>query len=510
VRRRAEFEVLPNQADYTECECLFCAAYGGVGSGKTYGAQWKMWKRLRRYPLAGNYVVGADFEQLRGGYFLDFRSMLEDLLNWKEGTDFKYRDSPRPSIILTDTGARIRALSSELAERIRSTQIQSLHAEEPQTWHNGEQVWQTLVGRMRHSTRSARAYPDMPIQAWLTFNPGGNPGAPVGSWLHRLIEEKWRAASAVRCRSCRLRDPDGVGYPSWRFDLEDNYLLENAPQYVQNLRDNLPPEVWPAEIHGHWPTVGGDVYRGYRPDVHGAPAPEHLPPKALDPLRPILWTLDFNVGWMASLICQVYDQRKTVIDLDTTPGQPPKPRVAFEQPGWQGSVLYALDEIFLPNSGTPNVLAEFLNRYGEYAGKTRVVLYGDASGGARSQTMDARDANRSNWELIINGLRAAGFTVELRIQSANPGVMDRINAARATFLTGAGFGMLIDAQRCPNLIADFLGVKFKPGTNDLEKDLKTEDGRKRTHLSDAYGYLAWFEHEARRGQAPTLISFMGR
>lgn len=466
----AQFEVLPKQAEFIECESLFSAAYGGVGAGKTHPAQWKMWKRLRQYPLAGHYVCGADFEQLRGGYFLDFRNLLEDLLRWKEGRDYLYRDHPRPTIILADTGARIRALSAELAERIRSTQIQSLHAEEPQTWHNGEQVWRTLVGRMRHSVRSARAYKDMPIQAWLTFNPGGNPGAPVGSWLHSLLEKNWREA----------------GYPSWRFSLRDNYLLENAEQYIRNLENNLPPSQWAVEIDGNWPTTGGGVYREFDQMVHAVAPPTGLPPMGLRP-EPLCWALDFNVGFMCSVIAQPFVQQKIVEYLGH-----PQPSVRYPVPGWQERVWYFIDEIALPNSGMEDVIDEFLRRYGDHAKKYGVTVYGDPSGGDRSQSGSSHGV-RTHWEAIKARFAERGIPLKFRVESSHPRILDRVNMMNRQFRIGTGYGLLVDPQKCPELISDWVGVKWVQGKNEIDKSDTSEQGLRRTHSSDAAGYMIHVE-----------------
>ena len=440
-------ELLPKQAEFIECEALYSAAYGGVGAGKTLAAQWRMYRRLRTYPLAGHYVTGADFEQLKGGYFLDFRTLLADVLHWQEGRDFRYIDNPRPQIIMADNGARLRSLSSELAERIRSTHIQTLHAEEPQTWHRGEQVWQTLVGRMRHSVRSGRSYPTMPIQAWLTFNPGGSPGAPVGSWLHAMIEKRWPKQ----------------GYPSWRFSLRDNYLIENVDQYIQNLENNLPVYAWSAEIDGHWPTTGGDWYRGFDTSVHCAPPPVGFPPMAMDPRRGLLWALDFNINPQASVVAQFWTQ--------------PSPRI---NELWQNRVLYVFDEIFLDDATVDEVCSEFISRYGEVAKSVGVTLYGDATG--RNRTQQSRS---SNWDVVREHLRAAGIRVTFRVRTINPPVVDRRNATLKQFGTGEGYGLLIDGERCRELVSDFLEVRQKKGKDDIDK---TSDLR-RSHVSDACTYL---------------------
>lgn len=506
--RTATFEVLPQQAEQIETEALFSAAYGGVGSGKTFGAQWKMFKRLRMYPKAGHYVVGADFEQLRGGYFLDFRAMLEEILNWQEGRDYQYRDSPRPTIILLDTGARIRALSAELAERIRSTQIQSLHGEEPQTWKNGngEQVWKTLVGRMRHNIRSAKAHRDMPIQAWLTFNPGGEPGVPIGSWLYNLIERQWKA----------------VGYPSWRFSLRDNYLLENAEQYIKNIEDNLPEEEWATEIDGHWKTTGSGVYYTFSRSLHCQPIDE-LPPIAWDLKNNprIWWSLDFNIEWMASVCGQVHVQPmvtkglKPVDQFSTVIQRIPGPKVD----GWSKRIHYVLKEFFLHDSGTEDAVEAFVNFYkaltGPLYGQVTVWLYGDPAGGARAQALSSRSAARTNWAIVGLALKNAGIPFVWRVKKNHPSVADRVNAANLQFrsgrLLGGTRGVLIDEQNCANFCVDLEAVRRSKREGEIiDKSDDSPEGRKRTHLTDAYGYFSYVDRAESNGEKHEFPDWLAR
>lgn len=463
---RRTIEVLPLQEQLISCTSLFSAAVGGVGAGKTLPAQIKMWVRMQQYPLAGHYVVGADFEQLRGGYMLDFRELMEEFFGWRESRDYRYREHPRPEIQFT-SGARLRTLSAELAERMRSTRIQSLHAEEPQTWHNGERAWGTLVGRMRHSLRSSRAYPGMPIQAWMTLNPIG---CPSGSWLHRMLTEQWPAH----------------GYPVWRFSLRENTMLENHEQVVANLEATLPPSLWPVEIDGFWPTSGGGAYREYDAAVHAAPAPAGLPPMGLRNER-LCWSLDFNVGLQCSVIAQPYVQPVTVHHHDIGKAEVERP-----VPTWQRRTFYIIDELAIEDAGAEDVVRVFLERYGAHAKQYGVTVYGDASGGARSALASARSSIRTNWQAIVYGLRAANVDVRTRIQAANPPQGDRINMVNRQLRSGDGYGLLVD-PKCVELIADLVGVNIKPGTNEIDKSDTSELGRRRTHASDALGYMIYVE-----------------
>lgn len=478
-----EFEVLDQQAQMVEWEDLFGAAYGGVGAGKTLGAQIKMWKRMLQYPRAGHYVVGPDFENLRTGYFPDFRQLLEDVFNWREGKEFKYRENPRPQIIFLRSGSRLRSLSSEIAERIRGTNIQTLHCEEPQTWHNGEQVYNTLIGRLRHSLRSGKIYPDMPIQTWLTFNPKD---CPIGSWLHRLVTEVFPKHN----------------YPVLRFSLRDNYLMENHQQVVKNLEDTLAPSMVPVEIDGYFPTLGGGAYREFNADVHcnlGA-IPDGLPPMGLRN-APLLWALDFNVAFMCSVIAQAFVQQPIVEYVGH-----PIPKIRMPVEGWQKRTFYIIDEICKDDGGTgrgvgiEDVVTEFLKRYEGHAKQYGLTIYGDATGSGRSQQGSGSDAVRTNWEAVLARLRAVGIQPKMKVPKANPSIGDRLNMMNRQLTITTGYGMLIDPLRCPELIADLVQNKIDPKTGKLDKSDESELGKRRTHTGDACGYMVYVERKLEAGQ----------
>jgi hypothetical protein len=136
-------------------------------------------------------------------------------------------------------------------------------------------------------------------------------------------------------------------------------------------------------------------------------------------------------------------------------------------------------------------------------------VYGDASGSARAQTISAQEAAVSNWEIVVDMLRAAGIAVETFVPLANPSIMDRVNAVRAQFNIG-GFGLLVDLLKCPELVADFYGVHWVPGKNEIDKTDKSASGLRRTHASDAFGYLVYVERCLASRQPLNLRDFMLR
>ena len=73
--------------------------------------------------------------------------------------------------------------------------------------------------------------------------------------------------------------------------------------------------------------------------------------------------------------------------------------------------------------------------------------------------------------------------------SSNPAVRDRVNTVNARLRNASGERRLAIDEKCKELIQDLEQVCYKPGSSQLDKD---SDSR-RTHLSDALGYLLWQE-----------------
>lgn len=474
--------MLPKQLEFLSCKADWAAAKGGVGSGKTMAMVWWMIRRLETYPEANHVVVGADYDQLRRGFFQSLVGVLEEDLGFEMGRDFSYRENPTPLVRLLHNGARLRSMSAELAQRVRSAEFQSVYCEEPQTWHNGNgaDTFRAVSGRLRHSRKSSSAYADMPLQGRMTFNPPA-----IGSWLYDLVQKQWAN-----------RD-----WPCLTFSLRDNKLLPGLDDYVAQIESMYPPDRWPVEIEGDWGTFGGVVYRQYDARVHAGKAPDGLPAKELWP-APILWTHDFNVHKMCSIVCQQFTQAQ--ISLGYQPHAQGPPREAFRNvvDGWQKRVLYAHDEIVLHDAGTPDVVAEFLKRYGDHARKHGVFLYGDPSAG-RGQSISSTAAVRTAWDDIITSLRNASVPLTLRVHSASPSPGDRVNMVNAQFINRDGFGFLMDADRCADLENDFRLVAYKEGTNDLDKTTN----KNITHSSDALGYLIYVERMLARNPGSIKFKF---
>lgn len=488
-------KLLRKQHEMLRCKDKMAAARGGVGSGKT--TAWAIWllDRIEEFPKANHVVIGADYEQLRRGFFQTFVAWL-DKLGYEEGIDYHYRESPTPMVLFKRTGARLRSLSAKLAERIRSVEFQSVVLEEPPTWLNGENVYEIIIERLRHSEKSSTAYGDrLEPQLRMSFNP-----PPVTHWLYNLIEKVWA----------------GLGYRCWRLSLRENVLLRGLAEYVRMLIGQIAPARIPSEIDGHWATVSTGVYAGFDAMKHTIEAqpnrqmPVGLPPFAVNPMKPLAWMLDFNIGWMCSVVGQ-WQEQPTVVRYEPRmpPAQPVKV-ITPAIPGWQAKILYLFEEIMLPNAGAGDAAREFVKRYGVIARKVGVELYGDPAGGGRAQAIDAAQAVRTAWQAVIRVLVENQIPFIWKVQSRSPAPLERVGMTRDQFESGDGIGLIMSAEKCPELVKDYNEVKWVPGKNDIDKRDKTEEGVKRTHLSDAAGYCMWFERQRARGVAIKLLNWKGR
>jgi hypothetical protein len=77
--------------------------------------------------------------------------------------------------------------------------------------------------------------------------------------------------------------------------------------------------------------------------------------------------------------------------------------------------------------------------------------------------------------------------VEIRIPPANPPVRERVALVNAKLRSAEGWTWLWISPKCRELIADFEEVAWHPDRNEIDKSRNP----KRSHLSDALGYLLW-------------------
>jgi phage terminase large subunit len=112
------------------------------------------------------------------------------------------------------------------------------------------------------------------------------------------------------------------------------------------------------------------------------------------------------------------------------------------------------------------------------------VIYGDATG-QRLQT-----AGTTDYRMIREYFRQTAYgQIKFRVPPSNPSVRERIALVNAKLFSAAEEVRLVIDPKCAGLIEDFEEVTYKPDSTIIDK----ERDPKRTHLSDALGYLIWQE-----------------
>jgi hypothetical protein len=228
---------------------------------------------------------------------------------------------------------------------------------------------------------------------------------------------------------------------------ENRHLLGRDPEFYNRLRESYDEKFYAQEVLGSYLNLDGSrVYSSFEQS-------EHVTDLSVDPRRPILWALDFNVDPMTSVIAQNVDGR-----------------------------IMVLDEIVIRHGTTRMACDAFLERFPKH--QAGVAIYGDASGFAQ------QTSGMSDYDMVKEHLALySSMKIDYKVQKANPSVRERINLTNTKFRNAAGDIALLIDKKCKELIQDFEQVCFKGDTGQIDKDRD----RLRTHASDALGYLIWQE-----------------
>jgi len=290
-------------------------------------------------------------------------------------------------------------------------------------------------------------------QAWLRLearlrDPKAKKLCGYGVWTPKGYDWVWRRF---------IQSPVG-GYETVQArPFENKYLLEAVPDYYERLKASYDADFYEQEVMGSYLNPSeGLVYRSFSRE-------RNVEAVELDETLPLIWALDFNVDPMSSVIAQV-----------------------------DGEEVRVLDEIVLRRAGTSEACGEFLSRYPEFPAGLKV--YADASA-HHLHTSGGSDKEVIEGFFLERGVRG----VRIEIPRSNPPVRQRIELVNGRMRSAAGDVSLKVDPRCGELIKDFELVQFVAGTCEIDK---MKDPR-RTHLSDALGYLLWQEcrgHAARIGE----------
>lgn len=229
--------------------------------------------------------------------------------------------------------------------------------------------------------------------------------------------------------------------------FENRFLLERIPDYYERLKQSYDGRFYQQEVLGEYLELNaGRVYFGFDRTAN-------IESIRVDASKPLLWALDFNVDPMCSIIAQA-----------------------------EGERMFVLDEIILTRASTQDACDEFSRRFSGHNGG--VAVYADASG-SRLQTTGTTDV-----DILRKFFRSSAYgDVKFRIPRSNPAVRERVTLMNSRLESAAGQRNLLIHPACKELIKDLEQVVYKQNTLAIDKDRDP----KRTHLSDALGYLLWQE-----------------
>jgi hypothetical protein len=278
------------------------------------------------------------------------------------------------------------------------------------------------------------------------------------AWLR--LEGRLRDPKAKRLAGFGVWTPKGFDWVYERFianavagyeaviarPKENRHLLKQVPDFYDRLKSSYDDRFFKQEVLGEYLNMAaGRVYYAFD-------RAKHLARKEPDRSRPILWALDFNVNPMSSIIAQMI-----------------------------GDSVVVLDEIVLNRASTLDACQEFRQRFKYHP--AGIEVFGDATG-ARMQT-----AGTTDYEIVEEFLRRYGYQYVLKVGRSNPQVRDRVGNVNSMLESADGTVRLFVHPGCKELIRDLEQVSYQGNTMMIDK----LSDPKRTHLSDALGYLLWQE-----------------
>ena len=411
VERGIVYTPLESQAKFHDSEARFKGFSGPIGSGKSAALCNEALRLAYLNPGRTGLMGAPTFAMLRDAT----QAALFEILGDSEiPYDFNKGEN---QLTLRDTGSKILFRSLDDYERLRGTNLAWFGVDE--LTYTSEEAWTRLEGRLRDPKASK-------LGGFAVWTPKGF------DWVYeRFIHNPVEGYECVQAKA-----------------YENRHLLEKIPDFYDRLKKSYDETFFAQEVLGEYLSPrDGMVYHAFNRRANVADVKR-------DERHPLLWSLDFNVNPMSSVVVQVVDGE-----------------------------IRVLDEIVLSRASTEDACMEFARRYPRYPAGLRI--YADACA-SHLQT-----AGTSDKEIIERFFMARGRRPDYRIPKSNPAVRNRVSLMNAKLKSAEGSISLVVNPKCKELILDFERVAWADGLSEIEKG----KDQKRTHLSDALGYLVWQEFQ---------------
>lgn len=365
----------------------------------------------------------------------------------ENGIPHRFKESDN-SLHLLEPDSRVIFRSLDQPERLVGTNLAWFGCDE--LTYSKEDSWRRLEARLRE--------------------PRARQLAGVAVWTPKGFDWVWR----------RFISADRVaGYTAVLARPGENIAL--PPDFYESLRSSYDERFYRQEVLGEYLSVfSGQAYYTFDRAAN-------VQPVEFDPRFGICWALDFNIDPACSVIAQVID---TTTDAEARVGR-------------RSHRIHVLDELILPDTRTVEACVEFRRRIEPFLaqGLHAITVYGDASGNNRHSS-----ALKSDWQIVREFLRReTNLQVTYRVPDANPPVRERVTLVCSDLRSESGERRLLIHPRCKELRTDFEQVGWRQDSaGNVLSDLAKNDP-KRTHVSDALGYLVHKERREQGGYRSTLL-----
>jgi len=273
-----------------------------------------------------------------------------------------------------------------------------------------------------------------------------NPGEPDSFWYRYFIEGS-------------LSSPSRFVFYS---NTTDNFHLN--PIYIEQLKRDLSALEAERYLEGKWISIGGKgIYHAYAEDRNLIRSP-WVP----DQTQPLRITFDFNVA----------------------DGKPASAAVfQFIRGYWH---FYGESIIDGANWCLDNL--DDLQARGYFDGFQKFLIYGDASGRAKSS-----NSLYSNYDLITGWFTQRKMNCSLEVPRANPPLVTRWTTVNAACQNAKQEVRLYIHDSCPVLNTGMKLVRKKEGTA-IE-----DDSKRYQHVTTALGYAVWYTKNFDSDTQPRVI-----
>lgn len=405
-KERRVIQLHPHQVEMFAAREPYLLALGGIRSGKTFGGRYWLANRAMRFPKAAHMATCNTYDQME---LVTIPNLIEAFETM--GVDYTHQKSVR-RFLLHHNGVTSEILyrSTENFDKIRGTELGSCWMDEIRDAKTG--AVEVIQGRMSSphvdipqvlATTSPNGY-DQIYDIWID---NGVPGT------HRVIE----------------------------FKTTDNKSLR--ADYIANLRRGYDPDMVLQELEGKIINLGkGQVYRRFNRTIH-------VKRLKYDPDAPLILCVDFNIGHMGWVLCQM---------------------------GGNGEV-HVVGEVYCVDSTIGETAIALGRDWGGHRGPWK--LYGDASDGR------SRHTGETDWQALLEGLKRNGINPEVFKDRTNPHPKDRVHSMNHILEDGEGTPRLFIDESCQQLRRDFEQLVWKSDGNDIDKN----KDQARSHVSDALGYF---------------------